>query len=114
MPLPVGRLVCRMVSSVHRLGWCNGDGSPTLATGSQLIGFVSRCHTPEVVLGQVVVRVHGREPCPLHVRVYLPSLGKPEERIGKRVAGRFSVLTALTLLVRRGRSCVISFSGSLD
>ena len=44
----------------------------------------------------------------LHIRVYLPSLGKAEERIGKRVAGRFPVLTALTLLVRRGRSCVIS------
>ena len=66
------------------------------------------------MLGQVVtvVRVHGREltlpSWDLHVRVYLRSLGKTEERIGKRVAGRFPVLTALTLLVRRGRSCVIS------
>ena len=31
----------------------------------------------------------------LHARVYLPSLVKAEERIGKRVADRFPIETAL-------------------
>ena len=61
----------------------DGDGSPTLATGSQLIGFILRCHTPEVAPGQVVVRVHGREPCLLGSSrsCLLPSLVDAEERI---------------------------------
>jgi hypothetical protein len=63
--------------------------------------LVSRCHTPEVALGQSFVRAHGRESClywdlHAHVLCVSPSANCADRGADRKAGGRpLSLVTAL-------------------